>query len=167
MLDLSTRLIHRDCPVPDYCQMDTKWKKIFGALWYSLCLPLPLQLSPFSLLASFFVTLPSIHSTILIYNAELIDATQTRNTQVQNDRQILRVCGRARARAERIACVACLCIYDLCLCPFEMDKGYGCQVLLVSDWSVSYVQWSAPAELPSLVLRRPPCWKIGDGTILK
>jgi len=94
MQDLSTRLIHRDWPViniHDGYQMYTKRKKNIWRFVVSLCLSLSLHLSPFSLLSSFFATLPSIHSTILMYNAELIDTTPTRNTQVQNDRQT-RVC---------------------------------------------------------------------------
>jgi hypothetical protein len=60
-------------------------------LWPSLCLSLSSYFSvspPLVILRS--PALPSIHSSILMYNAELIDATQTRNTQVQNDRQTLR-----------------------------------------------------------------------------
>ena len=101
MMELSTRLIHRDWQViniPDGSQMDTN-EKLFGAVWYyrSLSLSLSLSLSPFSLLSSFVVTLPSMHSTILIYKAVLIwrDTDSKRwSTGLQAD-TVLCVCARA------------------------------------------------------------------------
>ena len=77
--------------------MVARWTQngnIWGFVIFALSLSLSLSLFtllrfPYSLHSS-SPTLPSIESTILMYNAGLIDATQTRNAQVQNDRQTLR-----------------------------------------------------------------------------
>ena len=148
--------------------MSARWtqnEKIFVALWYSLCLSLSVHLCLFSLLSSFFIcNSSSIHSTILTYNAELIAMTQTWNTPVWNDRQTLCVC-------------VCVCVHVRfffnCLCGMLMSirdgQRWGVSGIVSVKSEVSHIhsQWSVPAELLTLVARRPPCWKIGDGTILK
>jgi len=93
MLELLTRLIHGDWPViniPDVCQMDIKWKNI----WHFMVFPLSVSLS-------FFVrlTLSILHSHLFQASTPPYSCTtlnslprQTRNTQVQNDRQTWCVC---------------------------------------------------------------------------
>jgi hypothetical protein len=72
--------------LPDWHKME-----IFDTLWSSLCLSLSSSLSvSLTLVIVRSPTLPSIHSTILMHKVELIDATQTRNTHVPNDRQTVR-----------------------------------------------------------------------------
>ena len=76
-VDRCTKILNN---MPDGHKME-----IFGAPWSSLSLffsSMFLRFS-YSLLSP---TLPSIHSTIRMYNAELIDARQTPKTRVQNDR---------------------------------------------------------------------------------
>jgi hypothetical protein len=80
--------------------------EIFGTLSSSLCLSLFIFLCfPYFFILS-SPTKASIRSTIRMYNAELIDATQPRKMQVQNDRQIVYVFMRARAR---LRCRNCMC----------------------------------------------------------
>jgi hypothetical protein len=88
MVDLSARLIHRDWPVitlPNGCQMDTKWKYLELCGFTSLS-SFHLLHFPYSLHSS-FANSSSIHA-ILMYNADLIDTTQTRTTKVQNNRHL-------------------------------------------------------------------------------
>ena len=105
IVELSMRLI-RDWPVnniPDSSQMDTKWK------YFALCGLPSVSISLFiflrfpSFVLTLFIlrspTLPSILSTMLMYNAEPNDTTQTRNTQIRTT---------GRQCAEEIACVAYL-----------------------------------------------------------
>jgi hypothetical protein len=71
------------------CQMNTTWK------YLALCGHPSVSISSsFSVSLTLVIlrppTLPSIRSTLLMYIAELMDATQTRNTQVKNDKQTLR-----------------------------------------------------------------------------
>ena len=131
MLNVSTRLIHRVWPVInilDGCQMDTKWENIWHRVVFPLSLSLSLHLSPFFILSSLFVTLPSIHSNILIYNAALINATQTRLETSEyrtTGRQsvCVRVCTHARTRAHTHTHTHTHTV--ACLCPFETEKVRG------------------------------------------